>query len=179
MASATRLLVGRYAVRFALVGKDHFETSRRAACQPSLLFNRYLLFVKVNQSKREAIHSLPFCATVKNRWIYTSTSPIRLHGVDGLTLPLYRLWWVDPHLTVEKRYHYTNGWGTIAFNHVLVKTSKYIERNSRAVIKTKYFLPWAVDGVLSNQINYFNCYTVHVVELLNYYTNHSTYINFL
>jgi len=26
---------------------------------------------------------------------------------------------------------------------------------------------------------YFYCYTVHVVELLNYYTNHCTYINFI
>ena len=25
---------------------------------------------------------------------------------------------------------------------------------------------------------YFYCYTVHVVELLNYYTNHCTYIKF-
>jgi len=26
---------------------------------------------------------------------------------------------------------------------------------------------------------YFYCYTVHVVELLNYYTNHCSYINFI
>ena len=26
--------------------------------------------------------------------------------------------------------------------------------------------------------DYFRCYTVHVVELLNYYTNHCTYIKF-
>jgi len=26
---------------------------------------------------------------------------------------------------------------------------------------------------------YFHCYTVHVVELLNYYTNHCTYIKFI
>ena len=26
---------------------------------------------------------------------------------------------------------------------------------------------------------YFRCYTVHVVELLNYYTNHCTYIKFI
>jgi len=26
---------------------------------------------------------------------------------------------------------------------------------------------------------YFHCYTVHVLELLNYYTNHCTYINFI
>ena len=28
-------------------------------------------------------------------------------------------------------------------------------------------------------IFYFHCYTVHVVELLNYYTNHCTYIKFI
>jgi len=27
-------------------------------------------------------------------------------------------------------------------------------------------------------ITYFRCYTVHVVELLNYHTNHRTYIKF-
>jgi len=26
---------------------------------------------------------------------------------------------------------------------------------------------------------YFHCYTVHVVELLSYYTNHCTYIKFI
>lgn len=156
MTSATRLLVGRYAVRFALGGKDHFEASRLALGPSSLLFSRYLLFVKVNQLKREAIHSPPLCAVVKNRWIYTSTPAIRLHSVDRTTLPLYRLWWVDWYFTIEKRYHYTNGEGTIAFNHVLFKTSKYKERSSRGFRKTKYFLLWAVDGVFSNQINYYS-----------------------
>ena len=28
-------------------------------------------------------------------------------------------------------------------------------------------------------IDCFHCYTVHVVELLNYYTNHCTYIKFI
>ena len=28
-------------------------------------------------------------------------------------------------------------------------------------------------------ILYFHCYIVHVVELLNYYTNHCTYIKFI
>ena len=28
-------------------------------------------------------------------------------------------------------------------------------------------------------IEYFHCYTVHVVELLNYHTNHCTYIKFI
>jgi len=27
--------------------------------------------------------------------------------------------------------------------------------------------------------SYFHCYTVHVVELLNYYTNYCTYIKFI
>jgi len=26
---------------------------------------------------------------------------------------------------------------------------------------------------------FFHCYTVHIVELLNYYTNHCTYIKFI
>jgi len=32
---------------------------------------------------------------------------------------------------------------------------------------------------ITKSITYFYCYTVHVVELLNYYTNHCTYIKFL
>jgi len=31
----------------------------------------------------------------------------------------------------------------------------------------------------NNLYFYFYCYTVHVVELLNYYTNHCTYIKFI
>jgi len=30
---------------------------------------------------READHSPPSCADVKNAWSYTSTIPIRLHGM--------------------------------------------------------------------------------------------------
>jgi len=33
--------------------------------------------------------------------------------------------------------------------------------------------------VFINIYSYFQCYTVHVVELLNYYTNHCTYIKFI
>jgi len=33
--------------------------------------------------------------------------------------------------------------------------------------------------LVNTVINYFYCYTVHVVELLNYYTNHCTYIKFI
>jgi len=40
------------------------------------------------------------------------------------------------------------------------------------------------DYKINNKNNYnnkifFYCYTVHVVELLNYYTNHCTYIKFV
>jgi len=52
--------------------------SGRVWCPPSLLFDGYwgLFFWG-----READHSPPSSAEVKNGWIYTSTSPIRLHGV--------------------------------------------------------------------------------------------------
>jgi len=33
--------------------------------------------------------------------------------------------------------------------------------------------------LLTHVVNYFCCYTVHVVEILNYYTNHCTYIKFI
>ena len=32
--------------------------------------------------------------------------------------------------------------------------------------------------MLKNKVSYFHCYTVHVVELLNYCTNHCTYVKF-
>jgi hypothetical protein len=35
----------------------------------------------VKQSEREAEHSPPTSAKVKNAWSYTSTPPVRLHGV--------------------------------------------------------------------------------------------------
>jgi hypothetical protein len=35
----------------------------------------------VNRSGREADHSLPSSAEVKNEWGYSSIPPIRLHGV--------------------------------------------------------------------------------------------------
>jgi hypothetical protein len=35
----------------------------------------------VKRLESEANHSLPTSAEVKHTWIYTSTSPIRLHGV--------------------------------------------------------------------------------------------------
>jgi hypothetical protein len=39
-------------------------------------------FLGVKQPRREADHSPPSSAEVKNVWIYTSTPPIRLHGVE-------------------------------------------------------------------------------------------------
>jgi len=33
-------------------------------------------------------------------------------------------------------------------------------------------------GLMNTVMNYFRCYTVHVVKLLNYYTNYCTYIKF-
>jgi hypothetical protein len=39
------------------------------------------LSLGVKRPGHEADHSLPFSAEVKNAWSYTSTPPIRLHGV--------------------------------------------------------------------------------------------------
>jgi hypothetical protein len=38
-------------------------------------------FLGVKRPEREADHSPPSSAEVKNAWSYTSTPPIRLHGV--------------------------------------------------------------------------------------------------
>jgi hypothetical protein len=38
-------------------------------------------FLGVERSGREANHPLPSSAEVKNAWSYTSTRPVRLHGI--------------------------------------------------------------------------------------------------
>jgi len=51
---------------------------------PSLLSNGYqelFLSLGVKRPGREADHLFPSSAEVKNTWRYTSTPPIRLHGV--------------------------------------------------------------------------------------------------
>jgi hypothetical protein len=42
----------------------------------------------------DAAHSLPYSATVKKGWSYTSTPPIYLHGVERATLHIFT---VDDH----------------------------------------------------------------------------------
>jgi hypothetical protein len=50
---------------------------------PSLLTNGYRgSFPQVKRHGREVNHSLPSKAEVRNGWSNTSSSPIRLHGVD-------------------------------------------------------------------------------------------------
>jgi hypothetical protein len=39
------------------------------------------LSLGVKRPGREADHSIPYSAEVKNAWSYTSTPPVRLHGV--------------------------------------------------------------------------------------------------
>jgi hypothetical protein len=52
-------------------------------CSLSLLFGGYprLFFLVIKQPGREADHSPPSSAEVKNMWIYTSNPSISLHGV--------------------------------------------------------------------------------------------------
>ena len=51
--------------------------------------------------------------------------------------------------------------------------------NSEATLfKIPAILPH-IHSKLIIPFNYFHCYTMHVVELLNYYTNHCTYIKFI
>jgi len=42
-------------------------------------------------------HPPPPKPNVKNKWNYTSTTPIRLHGVDREALPLCALKWISAH----------------------------------------------------------------------------------
>jgi hypothetical protein len=49
--------------------------------QPPIQWVPGTLSLRVKRASREADHSLPSSAEVKNAWSYTSTLPIRLHGV--------------------------------------------------------------------------------------------------
>ena len=42
----------------------------------------------VKRPDRDADHSLPTSAEIKNMWRYTSTLPLRLHGMNAKILPL-------------------------------------------------------------------------------------------
>jgi hypothetical protein len=61
-----------------------FTTASRPALgptQPPIQWVSGALYLGVKLSGREADHSTPSNAKVKNAWSYTSISPIRLHGV--------------------------------------------------------------------------------------------------
>jgi hypothetical protein len=49
--------------------------------QPPLQWVPGILSLEVKRPGREAGHSPPSSAEVKNAWSYTSTPPVRLHGV--------------------------------------------------------------------------------------------------
>jgi len=53
---------------------------RGASTQPPVQWEPWALFLEVKRPGREADHSSP-SSVVKNAWSYTSTPPIRLHGV--------------------------------------------------------------------------------------------------
>jgi hypothetical protein len=61
-----------------------FTTVSRTALgptQPPIQWVPGALFLGVKRPVREADHSPPPSAEVKNAWSYTSTPPVRLHGV--------------------------------------------------------------------------------------------------
>jgi len=60
------------------------ETSRwaRGPPPPILLFEYRNFFTRVKRQGREANHSHPYIAEVKNRWSYSSVLLISLNGVD-------------------------------------------------------------------------------------------------
>ena len=64
-----------------------------SGAHPASLFNRYQgLFPGVRRPERDADHSPPSNAEVKNEWGYSSTPPICFHGVDrGNLLYFYSL----------------------------------------------------------------------------------------
>jgi hypothetical protein len=61
-----------------------FTTASRTALGPTQPLIQWVLgalFLGVERLGREADHSPPSGAEVKNAWSFTFTSPIRLHGV--------------------------------------------------------------------------------------------------
>jgi len=57
-----------------------------------------------------------------------------------------------------------------------------IEWHNKMTVFNRFVKAWreAVVSYFKEDLPfYFHCYTVHVVELLNYYTNHCTYIKFI
>jgi hypothetical protein len=72
-------------VRFP-AGAGNFSLHHRVqngsgAHQPPIQWVPGALSLGVKRPRREADHSPPSSAEVKNAWSYTSTPPIRLHGV--------------------------------------------------------------------------------------------------
>jgi hypothetical protein len=66
------------------LGIFHFTTASRTALgptQPPIQWVPGALSLGVKRQAREADHSLPSSAEVKNAWSNTSIPPIRLHGV--------------------------------------------------------------------------------------------------
>jgi hypothetical protein len=73
-------------VRFSGVGLGIFlfTTASRTALgptQPPIQWVLEALSLGVKRPGRETDHSPPSTAEVKNAWSYTSTPPVRLHGV--------------------------------------------------------------------------------------------------
>jgi hypothetical protein len=61
-----------------------FTTASRTALgftQPPTKLVPGALSLRIKRPGREAVHSPPSSAEVKNAWNYTSTPPIRFHGV--------------------------------------------------------------------------------------------------
>jgi hypothetical protein len=80
--------------RVSIPGRDSdgvflFATASRPTLglsQPPIQCVAEAFTPEVKRQGREADHSSPSSAEVKNAWSYTSTPPIRLHGVT-VTLP--------------------------------------------------------------------------------------------
>jgi hypothetical protein len=67
-----------------MLGIFLFTTASRTALEPTqrpIQWVPGVLSVGVKRPVREADHSPPFSAEAKNAWSYTSTPPIRIHGV--------------------------------------------------------------------------------------------------
>jgi hypothetical protein len=67
----------------AIMGIFSSHAASRTALKPtqSPIQRVPVFFPRVKEVGREVDHSPPSSAEVKNEWIYTSTLPVRLHGV--------------------------------------------------------------------------------------------------
>ena len=80
------------------------------------------------------------------------------------------------HSQVNKLWNFYVGIMTIIVMHFIWYLRACVIAGFRRGVRSSLFYAVGKGRLI---FSYFLCYTVHVVELLNYYTNHCTYIKII